>query len=81
MFAILHGWRLEGMAASVERAFTGRAGKPAELHMERFSVGASLLAMNQRATRSSRMNALSFTTIASELAPTVGCVSEPDGVP
>ncbi|EJM74082.1 hypothetical protein PMI31_02690 [Pseudomonas sp. GM55] len=36
------------------------------------SVGASLLAMILRATRPSRMNALSFTFIASKLAPTDG---------
>jgi hypothetical protein len=33
-------------------------------------VGASLLAMVSRATRSSRKNALSLTSIASKLAPT-----------
>jgi len=35
-------------------------------------VGASLLAKNAHAPRSSRMNALSLTAFASKLAPTVG---------
>ncbi|RZI30815.1 hypothetical protein EUX57_15970 [Pseudomonas orientalis] len=35
-----------------------------------FCVGASLLAKNLRAPRSSRMNALSLTFFASKLAPT-----------
>ncbi|MVW87778.1 hypothetical protein EI969_17825 [Pseudomonas sp. PB101] len=36
-----------------------------------FSVGASLLAKNSKATRFSRMHALSLTFFASRLAPTV----------
>jgi len=73
MFAILHGWRLEGMPANLEVAFTRRAGA--------LSVGASLLAINLRAPRGAGFPALSLTTIASRLAPTVICASEPDGVP
>src|SRR5690349_1523999 len=65
MFAILHGWRLEGMAASIHKTFGDRPCR-------------SELAMNPRTPRGIRFPALSLTTIASELAPTV---LKPHGIP
>jgi hypothetical protein len=43
-----------------------------------FSVGASLLAMNDRTTRAFRQPASSLTSIASWLAPTGGLANEVD---
>jgi len=61
------GWR-ECLQAGRQHSQDVRAGL--RNLMERFSVGASLLAMNLRGTHSSRVSGLSLTTIASELAPT-----------